>query len=167
MKKHLVFAVALVSTIAFSNCASIIHGPTQSVDITSQPTGAKITINDQYRGETPKTLLLRRKGFMKGEPKGNKEYVTKIELEGYYPYELKIKRQMDGWFLGNLVFGGLIGIAIDAGNGSMYKLSPDQLIAQMGKDASTTSKKDNDNIYIAVVLQADPSWQKIGSLAKK
>ena len=167
MKKILVYAVAFACIISLSNCASIIHGPTQSVDITSQPAGAKIMINDHFMGTTPKTLYLRRKGFMKGEPKGNKEYATKIELDGFYPYEFKIKRQMDGWFLGNLIFGGLIGIAIDAGNGSMYRLSPDQLIAQMGKNSSTTSNNENGDIYITVVLEADPSWEKIGSLVKK
>src|SRR5688500_18646358 len=167
MKKNLILVIAIISMISFTNCASIIHGPTQSVDITSQPTGAKISINGQYLGETPKTLLLRRKGFNKGEPKGNREYVTKIELEGYYPYELKIKRQMDGWFLGNLIFGGLIGIAIDAGNGSMYKLTPDQLIAQMGRSASSTHIENNGDLYIAVVLKADSAWENIAYLEKK
>ena len=167
MKKHFIIGIALVSMISFSNCASIIHGPTQSVDLTSQPSGARITINGKYMGETPKTFSLRRKGYPKGEPKGNKEYVTKIELDGYYPYDVKIKRQMDGWFLGNILIGGVIGIAIDAGNGSMYKLTPDQVIAQMGKSAATTYGKDNDDIHIAVVLRADPSWQKIGSLVKR
>ena len=74
---------------------------------------------------------------------------------------------MDGWFLGNLIFGGIIGIIIDASNGAMYKLNPDQIIAQLGKSTSETGMKgENDNIYVFVTLKADPSWEKIGSLKK-
>lgn len=168
MSKNLIPAIAVVMAISFSNCASIIHGPMQSVDISSQPSGAKITINDQFMGTTPKTFSLRRKGYMKGEPKRNKEYVAKIELDGYYPYELKIKRQMDGWFLGNLLFGGVIGIAIDAGNGAMYKLNPDQIIAQLKSEGSNSGRiENNDDLHIAVVLKADPSWEKIGELSHR
>ena len=89
----------------------------------------------------------------------------KVELEGFYPYEVKLKREMDGWFLGNIIFGGLIGIIIDASNGAMYKLNPDQVIAQMGKSTSMISSEE-EKVFVAVTLEADPSWQKIGQLSK-
>ena len=156
-----------ILSISILSCASIIHGPSQNVDFSSQPAGAKITIDGNNYGVTPKTVPLRRKGRLKGETGDKKEYEVKLELAGYYPYELKIKREMDGWFLGNLLFGGLIGIIIDASNGSMYKLNPDQIIAQLGR---TTGKADikgeRDNIYVFATLKADPSWEKIGTLKK-
>ena len=153
--------------ICFSNCASIIHGSSQHVDFSSQPAGAKITIDGNYYGQTPKTVPLKRKERLKGETGNKKQYEVKLELAGYYPYEFKIKREMDGWFLGNLIFGGIIGIIIDASNGAMYKLNPDQIIAQLGKSTSETGMKgENDNIYVFVTLKADPSWEKIGSLKK-
>lgn len=155
---------ALASIILITSCASIIHGPTQTVNFASQPTGAKITIDGKDYGNTPKTVDLRRKGRLKGEISTKKEYSVKIELEGFYPYELKIKREMDGWFLGNILFGGLIGIIIDASNGAMYKLTPDQLIAQLGK--STAMNMNEGEIYIAATLTVDPSWKKIGNMEK-
>lgn len=154
----------IVSIILVTSCASIIHGPTQTVNFASQPTGAKITIDGKDYGNTPRTVDLRRKGRLKGEISTKQSYSVRIELPGYYPYDILIKREMDGWFLGNLLFGGLIGIIIDASNGAMYKLTPDQLIAQLGK--STAMNMNEGEIYIAATLKADPSWEKLGIMEK-
>jgi hypothetical protein len=41
---------------------------------------------------------------------------------------LKIKSKIDGWYFGNLIFGGLIGLVIvDPLTGSMWTLSPREL----------------------------------------
>lgn len=154
------------TAICFSNCASIIHGSRQTVDFSSQPAGAKIIIDGKEYGVTPHSIALSRKGRTKEETKDKKAYNVKVELPGYYPYEIKLKREMDGWFLGNVVFGGLIGIIIDASNGSMYKLNPDQVISQMQRTASVDLKND-DKVYIAVTLTPDPSWEKIGMLERR
>ncbi len=148
-----------------SSCASIIHGPTQTVDFSSQPSGATITIDGKEYGKTPQAIELRRKGREKGDKSDKQMYDVKVALDGYYPYELKIKREMDGWFLGNILFGGLIGIIVDASNGSMYKLTPNQIIAQMNK-STAMNYKEQDKIYFAVTLEADPSWEKIGQMNK-
>ncbi|GAB4237627.1 MAG: hypothetical protein Tsb0034_12840 [Ekhidna sp.] len=158
-------AIAFVSINGLTNCASIIHGPTQVVDFSSQPTGASVTIDGKEYGNTPQSITLRRMGRSKDEAKPKQEYQVKIAMEGYYPYEVKIKREMDGWFLGNILFGGIIGIIIDAANGSMYKLTPDQVIAQMGK-STAMNRSDDSNLVISVALEIDPSWEKIGQLKK-
>jgi hypothetical protein len=148
------------------SCASIVHGPSQSIDLTSQPSGAKILIDGIEYGITPASVELMRKGRLKGENVEKKEYAVSIEMPGYYPYELKIKREMDGWFLGNLIFGGIIGIIVDASSGAMYKLTPDQIIAQMGQTTAMSMKNMEDRIYVAVSLNPDPSWERIGALEK-
>ncbi len=58
-----------------------------------------------------------------------------------------------------------IGMIIDAADGGMYKLTPGQIIATLGKDVASVSK-DGDNIYIGVVLKADSSWERVGTLEK-
>jgi hypothetical protein len=150
-----------------SGCASIIHGANQAVDITSQPTGATITIDGREYGQTPKSIELRRKGRLKTELAPKKEYAVTIEMDGYFPYEMKIKRELDGWFIGNIILGGLIGIIIDAADGAMYKLTPDQIIAQMGRENAMNIQKSGEHLYIAATLEPDPSWEKIGNLSKK
>jgi PEGA domain len=160
------FILSLIS-IFFCNCASIIHGNKQEVFFSSQPSGATIYIDEHKIGETPKTIKLPRKGRAKGEPDSKKSYKIKIALDGYLPYELYVKREMDTWFLGNIIFGGLIGIIVDASNGSMYKLTPDQVISQLTKNTDTGMiKQQKGSVYVAVSLDVDPSWQKIGTLEK-
>ena len=73
---------------------------------------------------------------------------------------------MDGWFLGNLLFGGIIGIIIDATNGSMYKLTPNQVNAQMKSNSTAMSTVDDDRIYVAVTMDINPNWEKIGTLKR-
>ncbi len=166
MKSKIKFFGIIISLLCMGSCASIIHGSMQEVDFSSQPSGATISIDGQEVGKTPKTIELRRKGREKGDKSKKNSYEVKIALDGYYPYEIKIKRDMDGWFLGNIIFGGVIGIIIDASNGSMYKLTPDQIIAQMN-DANTMIDTEDDKIYMAVSLTADPEWEKIGQLTKE
>lgn len=159
----------LILTLAFglSNCASIIHGSKQEVTFTSQPSGATVYIDDHKIGETPRAITLSRKGRIEGEPSTKKSYKVKIEMAGFMPYEIFIKREMDSWVVGNIIFGGLIGLIVDAANGSMYKLTPDQVIASLPKNVGTGMiKNQKGSIYIAASLQIDPKWEKIGQLEK-
>lgn len=72
---------------------------------------------------------------------------------------------MDGFGLGEYSFRGLIGLAVDAISGGLYKLKPDQITGAVQKaNMSCLSQKDNIYVYVAVVLNPDPSWQKIGEL---
>ena len=87
-------------------------------------------------------------------------------MDGYYPYEMQIQRTVDGWFFGNLIFGGLLGIVIDAVSGSMYQLTPNQVVATMGRNTARTDSEDG-SIMISVSLDIDPNWKKIGQLEKR
>lgn len=167
MKKRFTQSLITLSVITLmASCATISHGPNQAIDFSSQPSGAKIIIDGKENGVTPKSVVLRRKGRLKGEISDKKQYIVKIELDGYYPYEMKIKREMDGWFLGNIIFGGLIGIIVDASNGAMYKLTPDQIVAQMGKTTAMNINEADDKIYVAVTLDIDTNWEKIGMMER-
>lgn len=164
--KTTIFISVLAIALLFAGCASIIHGPMQAVSFTSQPPGAKISIDGIDYGMTPKATFLKRNGRLRGEAQGKKSYDVKIELEGFYPYKLMITREMDGWFIGNILLGGIIGIVIDAASGSMYKLTPNQINATF--EASITHNMLNDDqLYITVAMTPDPSWEKIGELIKK
>lgn len=145
-----------VSVIFFiTGCATIINGSKQDVGISSSPTGAKVTINNQDIGKTPYVASLKRKD----------NHTISIEMEGYQTYETKLTRKTSGWIAGNIVLGGLIGLAVDAITGSMYKLSPDQIESTLQRDGVTTSLKD-DMIFFSVVLQPEQGWEKIGTLKK-
>ena len=143
-----------MSSLIFTNCATIIHGSKQDVSIASNPSKAVVTIDNVEKGMTPITLRLARKDH----------HTIQINLDGYMPYETKLTRKVDGWLAGNIVFGGLIGLIVDASTGGMYKLTPDQIQAELR--SSTTTMQVKDGIYFAVVLQPQRGWEKIGQLQK-
>lgn len=171
MKKSSLKKVLKISAIACSlfgilSCAAIIHGKNQDIYISSQPVGAKISVDGHDYGITPKTLGLPRVGRVDGEPSIKKEYKVKIELDGFQPYEVTLQRKVDGWFFGNLLFGGVIGIVVDAVTGSMYKLNPEYVTAQMGKDGLGFNQKNQSGIFITTTLIANKEWKKIGQASK-
>lgn len=100
-----------------SGCASIIHGPTEQIGFTSDPPGATLYVGGQTT-TTPAFIILPRRG----------KHVARFTKEGYQPTEVQIKEGMSLWFLlGNLGFGGIPGWIIDAINGSIGDLSPDNV----------------------------------------
>ncbi len=100
-----------------AGCATIMHGSSQTVGISSSPSGARVTINGEYRGETPLRVELARK----------QDYIIKVEKEGFEPASSTITSKVSGMTFGNIIFGGLIGLAVDAGSGGLYKLSQDDV----------------------------------------
>lgn len=119
--------VVLLSLTVFLNgfaCCTIMNGTTQKVGIASQPTGAHVMVDNQPRGVTPLFVELKRKDT----------HIVRVEMEGYKPYEAVITRRVSGWVWGNIFFGGLIGLAVDAIAGSINKLEPEQVRADLNED---------------------------------
>lgn len=143
-------AIALLAT----SCATIVSGSKQNVKFSSNPSTATIFIDEVEVGKTPFEIKLARKS----------EHSVMIKLEGYQTYETKLTKKFNAWYIGNILFGGLIGLVIDPITGAMYNLSPDQVNAQMSK--GTAFKSNGKDIYVAVALNIDPSWKKVGQLEK-
>lgn len=129
-------------------------GTKQTVGFSSNPSNASVTIDGRSLGKTPLTEELTKKD----------NHTVKIVLEGYYPYEMTLTKKTNGWVWGNIVFGGLIGLAIDASTGGMYKLTPEQVSAELRKEGRAAVKTENGQVMVAVTLDPDPSWQKVGEL---
>lgn len=138
------------------SCASIIHGTHQDVGISSNPTGAQVSVDGQVKGATPVVANLTRKD----------NHIVRIELAGYKPYETTLTRKVSGWVWGNIVFGGLIGLAVDAINGALYNLTPEQVSAAL-LAGTAHMVPTRDGMYIALVLASQPGWQKVGQLERE
>ena len=153
MKTIISFLSISIILLFTQSCGTIMQGTTQQVGISSSPSDASVTINGQNYGNTPMILDLKRKD----------SHMVKIQLDEYEPYETNLTRSTSGWVWGNIVFGGLIGLAVDAAAGGMYKLSPEQIETELKAPLSNAST-NKSGLFIAVVLNPDPSWEKIGSL---
>jgi hypothetical protein len=67
---------------------------------------------------------------------------------------------------GNIVFGGLIGLGVDAITGGLYDLSPEQVNAELRKQGTSALDRDG-TLTIVSVLAPVEGWTKIGSLRKR
>ena len=134
------------------SCATIMHGPRQEVPVSSQPVGADVYLNGQLVGKAPILLQVSRK---------MSTHKVRFELDRYEPYELILSRHISGWFWGNFLFGGLIGIAVDTKTGRMYKFSPTEVHGDLQGVGSSLHR---DQIYFSVTLNPQIDWQEIGKL---
>ena len=56
------------------------------------------------------------------------EYQIEIKKEGYTPKLFTISASLDGWYIGNILLGGLIGMLIvDPVSGAMFRISEKQV----------------------------------------
>ena len=143
---------AIVVAIAAA-CGTIIHGTRQDVGVSSTPTGAQVVVDNMPLGQTPVVAKLTRKD----------NHVIRITMPGYQTFETNVTRSVSGWVWGNIVFGGLIGLAVDAIRGGLYKLRPEQVTGTL---ATADVRSEQGGLYVAVVLAPDPSWEKVGQLTR-
>ena len=106
--------LALGALVAVSGCSTIVKGKTQTVTINSNVRDGEITINGMPIGRTPFTGLIER---------GSHTSVT-VSKEGYLSKTVTLNSDMEPWFWGNIVLGGLLGSTTDASTGAMYKYAP-------------------------------------------
>src|SRR4051812_27703750 len=109
-----------------AGCASMVDGGPTVVKINSEPSGAKVSVFDRegkpvYTKTTPASFHLNRSsGYYAGA-----KYKVVFEAPGYYPATQYIESHLSGWYFGNIIFGGPVGLfAIDPLTGAMFKLSP-------------------------------------------
>ncbi len=144
----------LLGIVVLVGCATIMHGTRQDIGLSSSPTGASITVDGNPFGKTPAIVRLSR----------GRGHIISIYADGYLPFEITLTKHVSGWVWGNLVFGGLIGLVVDAASGGLYYLSPEQVYAKLSK--KEVSLKGN-YLYFAIVLHPDKDWKKIGNLKKR
>lgn len=137
-----------------SGCASIVDGGAKTVRINSNPIGAKLSIYDKQGKAvtvqtTPASISLKRNsGFFSGE-----KYKLIFEAPGYYPSEAYIQSTVNGWYFGNIVFGGVIGLLIvDPATGAMWTLSPREVNQNLVSSAVSLNPEE----LRAAVEKANP-----------
>ena len=134
MKKVILVVMAFVIV----GCSSIISKSEYSVAINSNPSGANFEIVNRagqkvQSGVTPNSVVLKSSsGYFKGEI-----YTINIVKDGFIDKAYTMQSTMDGWYIGNILFGGLIGMLIvDPATGAMYNL-PDRVDINLDQNASS------------------------------
>lgn len=138
--------MAGLAAFALSGCATIFEGGTQPVTFKSEPDAASISITNRagekiHAGTTPVTLTLKRgAGYFKSEV-----YTVRIEKSGYQAKEITISGGVNGWYFGNILAGGAVGMLIvDPITGAMYTFRPDIVTTALESDGSKTSATNGE-----------------------
>ena len=156
---HIPIIISLLCAgIVLSGCASIVHSGNRSITINTQPAGAKASISktggDVFSvNTTPCTVSLDpKRGYFKGQ-----SYTLKLELPGYNPAQIELQPTLSGWYFGNLIFGGLIGmLAVDPVTGSMWNIEPGK-IEQRLSESQTSMIKNREGFVVVLASELTQS----------
>ncbi|MCL2097720.1 MAG: hypothetical protein FWH23_03050 [Bacteroidales bacterium] len=126
LKASVIFMAAVF---LFSSCASIVSKSSYPLSINSTPSGAEMSITDKkgkeiYVGNTPAVVELKAgAGFF-----SRAEYQVRFSSPGYNDKIVPVTFKLDGWYFGNILLGGLIGMLIvDPATGAMWKMETEFL----------------------------------------
>jgi hypothetical protein len=150
MNLHFLKSVSVLLIVAFtlSSCASIVGSTSYPVNIRTDPKGSTLSITDKkgkeiYKGESPATVILKSgAGFF-----ARAEYQVKISSPGYSEKIVPITFRLNGWYWGNILIGGLIGMLIvDPATGAMWKITDPIVNETLVKTTVSTSTNTSLNI---------------------
>ena len=120
--------VPIVFLIGLSGCATITRGRKEVLVIESEPSGAVVT----------------------------------IEKEGYETVRVQVESQVAGagaaGMAGNVILGGLIGAAVDAGTGATLQLKPNPIQVKLVPIGGLSEPKDDseENKPVSLLIEIEP-----------
>ncbi|MGH7026570.1 translation initiation factor 2 [Brevundimonas sp.] len=129
-KRHARLAVQALAlaglSVSLPACATITRGTSQTFTVESTPPGARVSTSNGFQCDaTPCTFRMPRK-----DP-----FRATVSLDGYMTQEHEIASNYAGagaaGFAGNVLVGGVIGMAVDGSSGAMKDLTPNPLVVEM------------------------------------
>ena len=155
-----VLVSAAVSIAALSGCASIVGSSSQPVSVQAMKGGSPVSgatcelTNDKgsWYVTTPGSVTVH---------KAFGDMSIKCQKESIDPALTTAKSSANGLVFGNILFGGIIGLAVDMGTGSGfdYPSMVTVLLDSMPKPASPDAKATQGVSAVANVVSAQPAPQ--------
>jgi len=120
-----ILATVVACTLLCSGCATITRGTTQAWSVQTEPAGASVRLSTGETCITPCTMTKRRKD----------EFQVTIDKDGYQQVTTRILSSVAGagaaGMAGNVLFGGIIGVGVDATSGATKDLVPNPLVVKL------------------------------------
>lgn len=123
---------------AFSGCASIVEGTDQSVTVQTNPSGASCELKRDGSvigvvNPTPGTVNV---------DKSKDDIAVLCKKDGYQDGSGAFSSEFQGMTFGNILFGGIIGVAIDAGSGAMHEYPASVTVSLAPNSFANTLERD-------------------------
>jgi len=111
--------------VALSGCAAVIKGSDEDVSISTPPvSGATCELSNSEGKWTVTTPAVAKVGLTKHDLQ------VQCDKPGYQQARASVPSGFQAWTLGNLILGGVVGFAIDAGTGAINEY-PHQVAVPM------------------------------------
>lgn len=139
--------ILLSAAVVLAGCASITRGHQNQVQIVSSPPGATARTSLGHTCVTPCTLQFSRKD----------EFSVVFTLAGYETREVPVRTQLASegaaGFAGNILVGGVVGMAVDAASGATNEHCPNPV-------SVTLRRLDGAGRPIGALVPANAHCQK-------
>jgi hypothetical protein len=133
----------LLSICAFlGSCATIVSHTKWPIAIESKPEGVHVSIRNKsgfeiFAGHTPVVTQLRSGGGFFGK----ESYIVTLTHKSGEQRKINVECRINGWYFGNIIFGGLIGMLIvDPATGAMYRLENKDIYEVFKEDKTSQLK---------------------------
>jgi hypothetical protein len=128
--------IAALAALSVGACATVTRGTTDQVTFTSEPPEAEVRTSIGYScPATPCTFEVSRKS----------EFIATFSKEGYEPLQIPVQTRVAGTgaagFAGNVILGGVVGMAVDAGTGATLEHYPNPVHASLVPLALPSGRK--------------------------
>lgn len=152
--------IILIGAISVSSgCATITKGNSQAFTVDTRPPGAVCTLSRDgdtlaVVNPTPGTINISK----------DKDVIrVSCIKEGYKTNLGDVGSEFQAMTLGNVLFGGLIGVAVDAGSGAMNQYPPTVTLTLIPESFESETQRDVffDQMRDQFIIESDASMQRI------
>lgn len=135
--------LVIITISAFlSGCASIVSKTKWPLAVDSKPEGVHVSITNRsgkevFAGKTPVVTTLKSGSSFFGK----ESYTVALTYKGTETRKINVECKLNGWYFGNLLIGGLIGMLIvDPATGAMYRLENKDIYEVFTEDKTSQLK---------------------------
>lgn len=126
----------LILSLFLAGCATIVHGTTQEIPVSSEPSGAEVLVDGGNAGRTPCKIEIKRK----------MDHVVTFQKAGYQEENITVMHVLSGAVAGNILAGGFVGWGVDAASGAQYKLVPNAIHVHLTPEDTSSSAVSKDTL---------------------
>ncbi|MGE4505932.1 MAG: hypothetical protein AB7D51_11340 [Desulfovibrionaceae bacterium] len=148
----------LAASLLASGCASIVSENNSTTYIETTPPGATCVLHGQDFNRTmttPGSINL---------PSEAAPVTIACSAEGYHTASEVMDTSADGWIIGNLIFGGVIGVVVDAARGAGQKYPPKFELSLEPADFETAEARDD--FYAQREKLVNAKWDQLAKSAE-
>jgi len=136
--RRLALALAVLIVAVLPGCATITKGSSQTVTIDTKPPGATCTLT---RGGKRFAIVNPTPGAISVE-KSSDAISLSCTKDGYLESAGTLESSFQAMTFGNILFGGLIGVAVDAASGAMHEYQPLVTITLIPEEFASAAERD-------------------------